>query len=294
MQLGRVAVSLIAAIPLLTAGLLFAYQPHLKVSSDCAVEPAEYVVVRTGVEGYLQEIYCKPGDRVRKGQKIARLVNQPLFAQYDTLRIDKSIIEKVMAKALGSDSIGEYHRYEIQLERINKEISDLEEKFSRMEVTADQGGIMLTEKLEERLGDYLQKGEVLCELGNLDQVMIRVIIPEAEMADTKVGQDVALKVFAYPEKTLHGNVTDISPVRIQTLENLALSSRFGGKLPTMPDRAGEVPVFPYFQVTMKIENSEGLLRPGMTGISKIWCERRSLAAILWHKILRSTKPELIL
>jgi len=294
MQLSRVAVSIIAIIPLLTAGLLFAYQPHLKVSSDCAVEPAEYVVVRTGVAGYLREILCKPGDEVRKGQKIALLENPPLFAQYDAMKIEKAVLEKVMAKALGSDAIGDYHRYKIQLERTEKEITKFEEKLAGMEVRADQAGIMLTEKLEERLGDYFQKGEFLCELGYLNEVIIRVIIPEAEMAYTKVGQDVALKVYAYPEKTLRGKVTSISPARIETLENLALSSRFGGKLPTMPDQAGEVLVFPYFQVTMKIDNSEGLLRPGMTGISKIWCERRSLGSILWHKILRSTKPELIL
>jgi putative peptide zinc metalloprotease protein len=294
MHLGRVTVALIAAVPLLTAGLLFAYQPHLKVSSNCAVEPAEYEVVRTGVEGYLQEIMFKPGAFVEKGQKVALLTNPPLSAQLDALLIDQAVMERLMAKALGTGLISDYNRYEIQLNRKKKEIAELEDKLSRMEVKASQGGIMLTDKLEERLGDYLRKGEFLCELGYLNEVMIRVIIPESEMADTKVDQDVALKVYAYPEKTLYGKVTDISPARIEMLENAALSSRFGGKLPTLPQQAGEVPSFPYFQVTMKIDNSEGLLKPGMTGISKIWCERRSLASILWHKILRSTKPELIL
>ena len=64
-------------------------------------------------------------------------------------------------------------------------------------------------------------------------------------------------------------------------------------MPNM-EKGGEAPVLPYFQVTMRIDNSDGLLKPGMTGVSKIWAEKKSLAAILWHKILRSTKPELIL
>jgi putative peptide zinc metalloprotease protein len=295
MQLGRVAVSVLVVVPLLTAGVLFAYQPHLKVSSQCSVEPAEHVVVRTGESGYLEEILVKPGDHVRNGEVIAVLSNIQLSSQYEGLQIDRKIYEKVMAKALGSDRIGEYNQYKIHHARIGKEMRELEEKLSRMKVTADQSGIMLTEKLEERLGDYIHKGEILCELGYLDEVMIRVVIPEAEVSDAKIGQDVSLKVYAHPEKTLQGTVTEISPVRIETLENPALSSRFGGKLPTAPSEdMGEVPMFPYFQVTMRIDNSEGLLKPGMTGISKIWCERRTLAAILWHKILRSTKPELIL
>jgi putative peptide zinc metalloprotease protein len=296
MQFGRVAVSILAVIPLLAAGALFAYQPHLTVSSDCSVEPARNIVVRTEVEGYLEKILCNPGDRVRKGQAIAVFNNPPLSLQYEALKIDRAIVEKTMAKSLGSDKINEYDQYQIHMERLNKELAELEYKLSRMKVTADGDGIMLTDKLEERLGDYFRKGEFLCELGYMDEVIIRLIIPEAEMADAKVGQDMALKCHAYPEKTLHGKVTEISPVRIQTLENRALSSRFGGKFPTMPnmEKGGEAPVLPYFQVTMRIDNSDGLLKPGMTGVSKIWAEKKSLASILWHKILRSTKPELIL
>lgn len=296
MRFSRVAVALLAAVPLFTAGLLFAYQPHLKVSSNCAVEPGEHVVLRTGVEGYLKQILCGPGDHVKKGQVIAVLDNPFLRAELDTMKIDRAILDKIMAKALGSGRVGEYNQYKIHMDSLDKEITELETKLSKMDVKAEQAGMMLTYKLEERLGDYFHKGEFLCQLGDLDEVRIRVIIPEAEMTDMKVGQDVALKVYAYPEKTLEGRVTGISPVRVQTLENIALSSRFGGKLPTEPGReaGNEVPVLPYFQVTMKIDNSAGLLKPGMTGVSKIWCEQRSLASILWHKILRWTKPELIL
>ena len=74
-------------------------------------------------------------------------------------------------KALGSGLIADYNRYGLELERIDKELAVLEEKLSKLKVTAESSGNILTPKLDERSGDFLKEGEVLCEMGGLDEVV---------------------------------------------------------------------------------------------------------------------------
>jgi putative peptide zinc metalloprotease protein len=292
---GRPVLIGVACLPVALIIFLFTYRVPLRVVSPCSVEPMDYVVVRTEEPGFLQKILCDQGDRVKKDQVLALLKNEELMTQYERLRISRAGIIEQKRKALGLGKHVDYDQAEFQLVKNEKEIEKLKEKIDKLKIVASNDGIILTPNLKERMGGFLQEGAVFCEMGYLDGVQVRVIIPEDDFPEVREGLPVELKVYAYADRIFHGRVMNISPVKVENLENPALSSKFGGTLPTekMP-RAGEMPKLPFFQVTMKIDNPGYLLKPGMTGISKIYSEKRSLIVLLYKKILRLIKPERIL
>lgn len=292
---GRLTLTFVFIVPLLFCLLLF-YQSVLTVSTSCAVEPAEKVFVRTGAEGYLDELFFNTGDYVEKEKIIGRLSNPGLEADLKRLILQESILEKTKTMALGSNRIVDYNRIETELKRVGIEILKLKEKLSKLKITAEKNGTIFTPRLKERLGDYLQEGDILCEIGDYNDVVVKVIVPESEMFYLRAGQSIELKTYAYPDMVFKGMVTELSPARVQSLDNLALSSGFGGDLPIEIDqgKGGAVPSLPYFQITMKLDNSTALLKPGMTGISKIFTEKKNLFAIVWYKLIRFLDFDFIL
>jgi hypothetical protein len=98
---------------------------------------------------------------------------------------------------------------------------------------------------------------------------MRVLIPvsEKDMDVVKLGQKVKSKVRSFPFKTFSGVVTRISHQ----------GEQYKNK---------EV-----FIITSKIDNSELLLKPGMTGQGKIYCGKRSIAYLLLRRIIRWIRIE---
>ena len=295
MGYGRPFLIAVAFLPVAILTFILFYKSPLKVTASCSVEPMNHTIVRSEAGGFLEELLCHQGDRVKKDQVLAILKNQELRKEYEKLRIVHTKLLQAQRKALGLHKHVDYDQAELEIGKIEKEIEKLKDKIEKLKILSPGDGIILTPNLQEKIGDFLGEGEVFCEMGYLEEVSIQVIIPEADFSEVQKNHRVDLKVYAYAEKVFRGEVVDISPVKIQHLENLALSSKFGGVLPTETvSKLGEVPKLPYFQVTMRIDNSHGLLKPGMTGISKVYCDRRPLIVLIWNKILRLVKPERIL
>lgn len=274
---------------------LIFYKVPLRVVSPCSVEPYEYMVVRTEGSGFLRKILHEQGEKVTQGEVLGVLENPELMMQYEKLRLLHKALMVNKRKAFGLGEYVQHDQIDFEIGKIEKEIEKLEEKIQKLRIIAPKSGVILTPRLKEMQGEFFPEGGVFCEIGYLDGVQIRVIISEEDFSEVVEGLPVELKVYAYADKVFHGKVMEISPARIESLENPALSTKYGGSLPTERlAKAGEIPKLPFFQITMKIDNPEGLLKPGMTGISKIYSEKRSLIALLWNRILRIIKPERIL
>jgi multidrug efflux pump subunit AcrA (membrane-fusion protein) len=118
-------------------------------------------------------------------------------------------------------------------------------------------------------GKYLSKGDAICRIARLRELLVRVQMPEREIGDVKVGDAVRLKARAFPSRIFHGVVSRIS---------------------------GEADLDQNHQTTYRVEltiqNAAGLLRPGMTVFARIDFDRRPVAWILEHKLKQALRPEL--
>ncbi len=61
----------------------------------------------------------------------------------------------------------------------------------------------------------MKEGDLIVEVYDLKTVTAEISVPEKEIGDVRVGQEVLLKVRAYPEKNFHGKVVSIAPAVTQ-------------------------------------------------------------------------------
>jgi multidrug resistance efflux pump len=166
--------------------------------------------------------------------------------------------------------IEEIEALQAELARLQARGRHLESQISRLEIASPIDGLVTTPKLKERVGEFVERGDLIAEVHSFAAVTAEIAVPEPDIAEVEVGQRVLVKVRAYPDRTFEGSVVRISPTVT------ADESRIG-----------------YRTVTVEtfIENPDSLLKSDMTGTAKIECGSRSLGDLLTRRIARSVRLE---
>lgn len=113
-------------------------------------------------------------------------------------------------------------------------------------VTAPLSGIVLTRNYEP--GEYVNPGAALATVGDLNDCWVKIYVSSTQLGLITIGQPVAVKIDSFPGKVFAGAIKEIS----QTAEFTPRQSI------TQRERANLV-----FAVKVRVDNPEGILKPGM-------------------------------
>jgi putative peptide zinc metalloprotease protein len=251
------------------------FLPHtLVIKRNVAVELASPETVRPDVEGFIDEIYVKEGDKVAPGAALARLANRDVDQDLVQARAQLAVSQATIQRALAADQPGELREAQADAERMKKRYDDAMQNEDRLTLRSVAGGTVLTHDLRLQLHRRLHLNEVFCEIAPLDSMRILVPLNEKQVRWVRQGQSVELKAYAYPGTTLHGTIAGDPVILIGEDMPAAFSARRHGDVPTALDRQGkEIPLERTFEAEIQVDNHDGLLRAGMTGRAKIYAGR---------------------
>jgi HlyD family secretion protein len=159
---------------------------------------------------------------------------------------------------------------EAKIARLEAQRHHMEEQVALLRVTSPISGVITTSHLHEKVGELVERGDLIACVNELRTVRAEIAVPEKEIADVLVGQMVALKARAHPRERFEGRVISIAPT-------------------ATPDE--EWGLGRTITVTVELDNSRGLLRPEMTGNAKIQCGERRLLDIVTRRFVRYIRVE---
>ncbi len=107
-------------------------------------------------------------------------------------------------------------------------------------------GLTLTKNFEP--GEYVNPGAAIATIGDMNDCWIKVYLASEQLGLIKTGQKAEIRIDSFPEKIFTGHIKEIS-------QNAEFTPR---QSITPKERANQV-----FAVKVKVENSSGLLKPGM-------------------------------
>lgn len=113
----------------------------------------------------------------------------------------------------------------------------------------------------------ISPGGNLLSIANLDTMRVSIKVSEKDLGVLEEGLSVKLKVRSHPFLSFWGSVAKISQIA---------------------EAQGAKKIFP---VTCKIENTDALLKPGMTGYAKVYCGKLRLITLLTRRIIRYLRVE---
>ena len=210
--------------------------------------------------------------------RLTQLYEQQLspLTEYEQASEQVAIREKEFEEAAGELRLLQAGSRPEQIEAAEAGIARLEARHHHLEVqlehvrlTSPIAGIVTTPKLEEKLGEYVERGDLVAEVHDLRRIKAEISVSEKEIAAVRLGQEVTLKARAFPGRSFTGAVTSIAPAASRSVEY------------------GDIRV----TVTTELENPDLLLKPQMTGTAKIHCGERRGITLLTRRLVRYLRVE---
>ena len=258
--------TLIGAIVVL---LLLTFFPwNLKVGGASYVLPTSTSPVNAQVEGIIDRVNFREGDVVTAGAVIATLRGDEYLLNLNEAKARYDITSREVRRLQGIGAAASAQIEGVKLDQAQREIAMYQSKLELTQIRAQADGVIVTPRLEEKVGRFIQRGEVFCETADIDPVVIETAVPEDDIGFVAQGQEVWLKSNAFPSRKFIGRVTLISP---------QASTEQGERV---------------FIVHAAVENHDRALRTGMLGRAKILTGNRSIGFVLLRDPLRWIRKQI--
>lgn len=211
-----------------------------------SVIPVDQAFISPEVNGQIMHIYVEEGDRVKKGQLLAKL---------NTEVTEKSIVELETSLVLAMDVYERQKRLweqkigsEMQFLEAKNNKNNLQNRLETMKAQLDMSLIYapidgIIEKVNQKKGELAIPGAQLMQLVNLKEIYVRADISESFLPSIKTGDEVSLKFPAYPEYQ--------KSIKISRIGNVINKN----------NRT--------FEIELRFENENEMLKPNMIAVIEI-------------------------
>jgi RND family efflux transporter MFP subunit len=242
--------------------VLVAVPWRLRVAGAARILPGRLSAVTAGVDGTVNSVLHHEGDVVKPGEVIATLDPEIYRAALADARAAHAIASSEVARFQEAADSASMFEAQSKREELKARIALEEDRLARTSLRAPASGVIVTPRIEERVGQFLTKGTELCVVADVVSVLAEVAVPEEDVSLVRAGQRVVLKLNPYPTRLFHGTVTRPgSHIREDGKDHYLV---------------GEV----------RIEDPSGLLKTGMQGKAKISTERVPLIAAILREPVR--------
>lgn len=286
------------------------------VLCEFELQPRDAASIYIDVEGTLDEVFIEPGQHVEKGELLARLSNVDLVLEIEQLRGER---EASQAQLKNYETL-QFHdpqaglQVDVErqhLESLDKQLNQKLRDAKRLELYAARSGTIIPPPYREdrstgqevelaswsgwpmdkrNLGATFspaRQDNLFCMIGDPDEWDAVLVINQRDMDLVREGQEVRLM---FNESAYHVFVSKLESVADDEMEAVSprLASTSGGSVPAQHDQGGSVkPLATSYQAEVRLDNSLGLFRNGLTGTARIKTEPRTLASRMWRYIKRT-------
>jgi membrane fusion protein (multidrug efflux system) len=208
--------------------------------ANVAVRPVERTVSVVGtlaadaqaelaseVEGQVVEIVADLGDRVSRGDVLARVRRDEIDARLreSEASLEKAIADETRAKPLreqGVISTQEYDQVRTSLQVARARRDQLRIQLEHTEIRSPLDASVAARLVDK--GSYVRAGTVIYRLVQDDPLKFRGEVPEREVPSLQAGQEIRIVVDAFPGETFLGRVARIGSAADPTARSLAFEA----------------------------------------------------------------------
>jgi len=211
-----------------------------KINLPAEVQPMEDLEVKTEVAGQVVKVLVEEGQVVKKGQVLARLDERDyrfqlrrVQANYQWAKTEHARISALAKKKVTAKS--QLDEVEAQLKDLEAQLSAARLALNRTAITAPISGRL--NYLYAKAGDFLSVGKPVAQILQIDQVKVKVGVPESDVAAVFDLQTAEVVIDALGGLRVEGRKTFLSR-QPRTLARL-------------------------YDLELKIDNPDGRILPGM-------------------------------
>lgn len=252
----------------------------ITVSATGTIEPAEVVMVKSKASGQIIKMPVTMGSEVKTGDLIAQIDPRDPQSRYNqavaalnaaktnvtvTLaqkkRADELYAERAMTAPEHETATQGYANAQSALATAQTNLEVAQIQLADVTIRAPEPGTIIDKEVSEgqviaSATTSVSGGTTLVTLANLQNIVDSALVTESDIGKVHVGEVASVTVDAYPNKVFHGAVDKVSPQAV-TVQSVTM-----------------------FPVIIRLDNSSGMLKPGMNSDVSILAEQRPAALVI--------------
>jgi len=241
----------------------------IAINSTGVIEPVQTVELKSKASGEIIQFPFDEGDPVKKGQIIAMLDPVDVQNEYDQAEADLEVAKVGLSQAAkqadrqkqlyadGLISELDYDNSLLAKEQANSTLikaqttlDNAKERLQDTQLESPIDGIILQKNVEE--GQIIASGisavsggTAIASVADMSEVLVRASVDEVDIGQVKAGQKATVIAESYPDREFQGVVARVHP-QAKVDQNVTT-----------------------FDVTIDVDNSDGLLMAGMNASVEI-------------------------
>ena len=288
-----------------------------KVSASGEIRPKKFVNVSSDVAGRIVQLLIKEGDRVKRGQILARIDAKRYeegarqseaslaasrsdldrtLADLEQSRQSLDRQKKMHADKLVSDQILEQAESEFKMKQAAVEsqrkriaqqaavVATTQDDLGKTIVVAPMDGVVTSLQKEEGetvIGAQSFSPTVICIVADLSVMEVEILVDETDIRNLALGQTAEVRVDALEGSIIKGEVTEIGSSAIPR------GAAAAGSNVNNSNQAKD------FKVTVTLKDPPATLRPGLNATADVITARREgvIAAPIQAVVVRQVDKE---
>ncbi|MEO8152323.1 MAG: HlyD family efflux transporter periplasmic adaptor subunit [Rhizobacter sp.] len=235
-----------AAIGLVAvSGVLLLWPVPDRVTANVVIEGRVRQVVTAPFEGFIAQVLVRPGDRVTKGQVLAKLDDRELKLEQGRYRSERDQAAGKQRQAMSERDAPAVALASAEVQQAEAQLALVESKLARAALTAPMDGMIVTGDWVQQIGGPVETGKEMFELATTDDYRVVLHVPDRSITLVHAGQTGALRLTGQPQQSHAFKVSTVTATA------------------TMQDGTNG------FRVEAAWEGQAPPLSPGMQGVGKI-------------------------
>lgn len=223
-----------------------------KISLVGTLEANEMVEIKSEIDGTVEEVKFEEGQKVHKGDRLFLIDQKKLMASLDQTEANLKLAESTVERYKTLTESGAISRQEYDQAAANFEITQASVNLSREQlrdatIVAPFDGTMGARTVSA--GQVIPKGAGLSFIVNQDPMKANFHVPERYLSQVKIGQNVEMRVAAYPDEIFNGEVFFIDP----KIDDLSRTALLKAKVPNADEKLRHG-MFANLQLIVNVKN----------------------------------------
>jgi len=240
--------------------VLFLVRVTYRVEGNFILRSDEAAYLTAPFDGYLEQVWVRPGDAVTNGQPLLALNHSELLLSQASALADLARYQRQSEKDRAANSIADMRIDDAQASQAQAQLELVRYRLGHATVCAGFNGVVVEGDLRERIGSPVKQGDMLFKVARVDTLYVEADISESDVQHI-LGKTKGEIAFVTQPRLKY-------PVTIQIIEPAAVTKKDGN----------------IFLVRLQpVGGAAPWWRPGMTGLCKLSTEKCTLFWILTHR-----------
>jgi multidrug resistance efflux pump len=201
---------------------------HESVQGRFVLEPGQTALVRSLIPGGITRVYIGESQQVNAGEPLMQLSNVPLQSDLARAQTDYQVASMRVASA--KLQYADFGVASLERDRADKQQQLLSSKNANLDIVSPISGTVLTPRVADRLGSFVEEGADLVEIADLRFMRARIFISEHDLYKLTPGSRVRLQLDGL-WKRWNSRMDALEPQSSQIDPALTEENKFSGLRP---------------------------------------------------------------